>query len=116
MLHGPCKYGPYCWCGLPTGLVCLQAGEVEWLVAKDPSMKPKLDQLKSDYPQVSHEAMQDLLAANEGDLMQTVKVQLYVIIWVYVTSSSPVCQAFSAAQQTSDGFVTYSAESLSMLC
>lgn len=49
-------------------------GDLDWLTNKDPSMKPKLDSLKAMFPQFSHDALQNLLVANEGCLKQTVRV------------------------------------------
>ena len=45
-----------------------------WLVSKDPKMKPKLEALQTMFPNISLAVLQERLAAAEGYLPLAVKV------------------------------------------
>ena len=61
-----------CICDLILGFECIQAGD--WLVSKDPRMKPKLAALQAMFPLISMTVLQERLAAAEGHLPNAVKV------------------------------------------
>lgn len=48
----------------------------DWLVSKDPKMKPKLEALQTMFPQISRNVLQERLAAAEGHLPLAVQVCL----------------------------------------
>ena len=66
---------PACICILQPDLCvveCIQTGD--WLVSKDPRMKPKLAALQAMFPPISMTVLQERLAAAEGHLPNAVQV------------------------------------------
>lgn len=71
----------------------MQTGD--WLVSKDPRMKPKLAALQAMFPQITMTVLQERLAAAEGHLPNAVKVTFLptgcTLHTGYACSNVPTC-------------------------
>ncbi len=54
--------------------MCLQDTDAEQPVTEEPSMQQKVKKLKGQFPHVSYERLQNLLAAHEGCIIKTSRV------------------------------------------
>lgn len=91
---GSCLEFILCWVALnllltsarvPLGLLssdlvvfCIKGDD--WLVSRDPKMKPKLGALQAMFPDISMSVLQERLAAAEGHLPNAVKVFFFTYI------------------------------------